>query len=133
MFEAKQYYIDCLKKGINRHDYISKTMKRDYGVAPSDVRDSLLDSGHIIQKGQIFRGDGKKVNTYLWTGKPLVEKQVQYSHEWEDGTPKSSGNAFDWQNYARGVYTQSELAATEAGRRFGISSASRKILPRVSI
>ena len=133
MYKAKQYYLECLKKGINRHDYISKTMKKDFGVVPSEVRDALIDSGHIIQKGQIVRGDNKKVNTYILTGKPLKAEPKEYSPFWEDGTPKSRGNAFDWQNFAVGLYTQSELAATEAGRKFGMAAASRQILPRVFI
>jgi hypothetical protein len=133
MFEAKQYYIDCLKKGINRHDYISKTMKKDFGVVPAEIRDELIDSGHIIQKGQIVRGDGKKVKTYILTGKPLQADPEPFYPFWDDGTPKSKGNAFDWQNFARGVYTAGELAATEQGRKWGVMSASKQILPRVSI
>jgi hypothetical protein len=133
MYKAKQHYLDCLKKGMNRHDYITKTMKKEWKVVPSKVRDSLIESGHIIQKGYVIRNDGKKVNTYVVTGKPLLADPKKSSAFWEDGTPKSRGNAFDWQNFAIGLYTQSELAATEAGRKFGMAAASKQFLPRVFI
>lgn len=133
MYKAKQHYIDYLKKGVNRHDYIAKAMKKEWKVVPSKVRDALIDSGHIVQKGQIVRYDGKKINTYVYTGKPLLAEPKKSSPFWEDGTPKSRGNAFDWQNFAIGLYTQSELAATEAGRKFGMAAASKQFLPRVFI
>lgn len=133
MYKAKLYYLECLKKGINRHDYISKTMKKDFGVVPSEIRDALIESGHIIQKGLILRGDNKRIKTYALTGKPLMKEPKKSAPFWEDGTPKSHGNAFDWQNFAVGLYTQSELAATEAGRKFGMAAASKQILPRVFI
>lgn len=133
MFKAKQFYMDCLKSGVVRHDYIAKQLNPKFKVSASVVRDALLESGHIIESGNLVRCDGKKIYTYELTGKPLKAKPKAESPNWEDGTPKSRGNAFDWRNFSKGIFNPSELAASEAGRKFGIMSANKKIPSRVSI
>ena len=130
MSEAKKYYIARLQSGMVRHDYISKGFKQKFGVDPSVVRDELLESGHIKEVRSVPRSDGKLTKAYRYTGLP---SNYNNSDTWEDGSPKSKGNAFDWQNFSKGLYTQSELAAVESGRRFGMQSASKHILSRWSI
>lgn len=129
MSEAKKYYIERLKSGMVRHDYISKGFKQKFGVDPSVVRDALLESGHIQEIKAVPRSDGKMTKAYRYTGFAIKKN----SDTWEDGSPRSKGNAFDWQNFATGLYTQSELSAVESGRRFGMQSASKHILSRWSI
>ena len=73
---------------------------------------------------------------YELTGKKFTIKEESYdpyNKTWDDGTPKSLNNAFNWKSYARGLSSQSELAAQESGRKFGMSTASKQILPRVTI
>lgn len=129
MSKAKEFYIARLKKGIVRHDYISKGLKQKFGIDPSVVRDALLDSGQIQEIKSVPRSDGKFTKAYRYTGFSMR----RHSDTWDDGSPRSKGNAFDWQNFANGLYTERELASVEQGRKWGVSTASKQILPRVSI
>lgn len=136
MFKAKQFYLDYLKSGPKRHDHVARLIKARFDISAVAVRDALLESGHIKQTGSVVRNDGKKIYVYELTGKKLKGANDSYKPKpdnWDDGTPKSKGNAFDWQNFANGVYTQRELASVEQGRKWGVSTAHKQILPRVSI
>jgi hypothetical protein len=48
------------------------------------------------------------------TRKHLTKKQQFWPGS---NIPKSSGNAFDWRNYARGVYSATELSHMEGNLR----------------
>lgn len=135
MNKEKQFYLDCLKDGKQRHDRISARMKGRFETSATIVRDALLADGHIREAGFVCRNDGKKIYLYEMTGKKFEVKQNTKKsdpYRWEDGSAKSQGNAFNWQSYAKGLYKPGELAAQEAGRKFGISTASKQILPRVT-
>ena len=121
MFEAKQFYLNSLANGPRRHDYVAKTLNIKFGKVAVSVRDSLIKSGHIVECGHVVRGDGRQVVVYKATGKKLIEKKVSNSLTWEDGTPKSRFNAFDWENFAQGLFDIRELTASEAGRKMGLS------------
>lgn len=133
MSKAKEFYLQCLKGGPMRHDYVAAQLKTRFNVAAAAIRDSLIASGHIKQSGVFKRKDGKRVFIFELTGKEFGKSSDTYNQNWEDGTPKSRGNAFDWRNYAKGMFTVSEIAAVEAGRKWGINTANKKILPRASI
>ena len=133
MFKAKQFYLKCLEDGPKRHDRVANQLKNRFDVAAVSIRDSLVESGHIRQSGSVLRKDGKRVYVYELTGKELKESKNVYNPNWEDGTPKSRGNAFDWHNFSKGVYSQRELAAAEQGRKWGVNTASKQILPRTTI
>ena len=134
MNKEKQFYLSCLKDGKKRHDHIYAQMKSRFEISATVVRDVLLSEGYIRPAGFISRKDGKKMFFFELTGKKFSQEQKKEdSNFWEDGSPKSRGNAFDWRNFSRGIYTQSELAAVESGRRWGINTASKQILPRWSI
>lgn len=136
MLKEKLFYLECLKDGKLKHKTIYERMKKSFDISATVVRDSLLEEGYIIDDGFILRNDGKRDFFYKLTGKQFAGQdspQKSDSFQWEDGSFKSRGNAFDWKNYAKGVYSQSELAAKENGRKWGVATASKKILPRVSI
>ena len=134
MNKEKQFYLSCLKDGKKRHDHIYSQMKTRFEISATVIRDALLGEGYIQPAGFISRKDGKKMFFFELTGKKFSQEQKKEdSNFWEDGSPKSRGNAFDWRNFSRGIYTQSELAAVESGRRWGINTASKQILPRWSI
>jgi hypothetical protein len=136
MLKEKLFYLDCLKDGKLKHNTIFGRMKKLFSTSATVVRDALLEEGYIIADGFTIRNDGKRDFFYKLTDKRFAgqdQPQKADSFQWEDGSFKSKGNAFDWKNYAKGVYTQSELAAKENGRKWGVATASKKILPRVSI
>lgn len=136
MNKEKQFYLSCLKDGKKRHDHIYSQMKTRFDISATVIRDILLQEGYIREAGFITRKDGKRMVFYELTGKEFTSKPAKKMIDenfWEDGSPKSRGNAFDWRNFSRGIYTQSELAAVESGRRWGINTASKQILPRWSI
>lgn len=134
MNKEKQFYLSCLKNGKKRHDHIYGQMKSRFAISATVVRDALLSEGYIRPAGFISRKDGKKMFFFELTGKRFSPiQQKENSDFWEDGSRKSHGNAFDWRNFSTGLYTQSELAAVESGRRWGISTASKKIPSRATI
>jgi hypothetical protein len=109
-------------------------MRNHSDIGALCVKNSLLADGYIKADGFYVRPDGRKITYYKLTNKKFVPVEAKtYSAQWEDGTFKSRNNAFDWKNFSKGIYSAGEIAATEAGRKFGIMSASRRILPRVSI
>ena len=75
----------------------------------------------ICEKGSKKRKDGKTDYSYELTGKAQTKKVVEPKYKWEDGTPRSFGNAFDWQAQAKGLFGKGELAAIESGRRMGVN------------
>lgn len=134
MVKEKQFYLDCLKNGKKQHRNVYDAMKLRFDVNPTNVRNSLLAQGYIKEAGFSVRKDGKRNYFYELTGKKITqEKPKSDPYQWEDGSMKSQGNAFNWQSYARGLYSPGEIAAQEAGRKFGMNTASRQILPRVTI
>lgn len=136
MVKEKQFYLDCLKDGKQRHDNISKRMKDRFETSATLVRNALIAEGYIKESGFKVRKDGKRSYFYELTGKKVTtQKEAKKSNPyfWEDGSVKSQGNAFNWQSYAKGIYKPGEIAAQEAGRKFGINSSSKQILPRVMI
>lgn len=110
MLQEQQFYLKHLALG---HRKIANRMASVFKTSPAKVRDSLVNQGIIILlKGERI-GETQKMNYfYKATGKKLVESKtiVQDESIWEDGTPKSKGNAFDLST-AKGLFTKSELAA----------------------
>lgn len=135
MDKEKLFYLECLKDGKKKHWSIHKKMKNHFSLNASIVRDNLLSEGLIKQCGFAIRNDGKKDYFYELTNQKFSYKEsVKHdSDKWDDGSLKSKGNAFDWKNYAKGIFSIVELAAQENGRKFGVSTASKQILPRVKI
>lgn len=119
MLQEKQFYLSRLKDGPLCQRKIANRMSLRFGTSPAAVKDALLAEG-LIELSHIKReGATQKLNHYFkLTGKKLVEQEDQIiaakvkprSFVWEDGTPKSQGNAFDWSNKPSSIFSKSEIA-----------------------
>ena len=112
MIKAKLYYLECLKDGPKTHKLVHQRMKYKFDADPLKIREYLLTHGYIEEYKKILRSDGKKVSLYRLTKKKFTEKEpvVINDYKWEDGIPKSQGNAFDWRNFSKGLFTKEEIA-----------------------
>lgn len=96
----EQFYLDQIKKGTTNDATIRERFRRKFPkVDVSKVRKSLLDSGKIV----LVNKHQTSHRTYSFYDIP--RQDVKQSRIWEDGTPKSFGNAFDWRNFAKGIAT----------------------------
>lgn len=118
---AEEYYLHCLKDGPQKHSNLYERVQRKYGGNPTLIRNKLLAEGLIRESGSTKRTDGKTIFIYELTGKAQVKKVVEPKYKWEDGTPRSQGNAFDWKTQAKGLFGKGELAAIESGRKMGVN------------
>jgi len=115
MIKAKQYYLECLKDGPKTHKLVHQRMKYKFDADPLKIREYLLTHGYIEECKKILRSDGKKVSLYRLTKKKFTEKEpvVINDYKWEDGTPKSQGNAFDWKHRTSALFTDKEISITQ--------------------
>lgn len=115
MLQEKQFYLKCLQEGPLSQRKIANRMSSKFGTSPAAVKDALLREG-LIELAYIKRaGETQKPNHYYkLTNKKLkgfaVKKEQVSPDTWEDGTPKSRGNAFDLST-AKGLFNKSEIAA----------------------
>ena len=113
---AKQYYLDQIKKDNSPHRRIANRMAGKFDISPALVKNELLKDGYITISKTVRLGETQKLNFYFeLTGKKLQEQRkstASSSDTWEDGTPKSRGNAFDL-SIAKGLFNKSEIAASQ--------------------
>lgn len=113
---AKQYYLDQIKKDNSPHRRIANRMAGKFDISPALIKNELLKDGYIIIAKKVRLGETQKLNFYFeLTGKKLQEQRKSTSSSsdtWEDGTPKSRGNAFDL-SIAKGLFNKSEIAASQ--------------------
>lgn len=115
---AKQFYLDQIALDNAPHRKIANRMDRkNFGVSPALVKNELLKDGYIVIDKTVRLGDTQKLNYYFkLTGKKLFavqeKKTAATTSFWEDGTPKSTGNAFDLST-AKGLFNKSEIAASQ--------------------
>jgi len=111
---AKQFYLEQVEKDNSPHRRIANRMSGKFDISPALVKNELLKDGYITIAKTVRLGETQKLNFYFkLTGKTLLNKPEQQSvseSQWEDGTPKSRGNAFDLST-ARGLFSKSELAS----------------------
>lgn len=111
---AKQFYLDQIKKDNAPHRKIANRMATRFDISPALIKNELLKDGYITIVKAVRIGETQKLNYYFkLTGKTLKNKpeQIVVSQErWEDGTPKSRGNAFDLST-TKGIFSKSEIAA----------------------
>lgn len=95
--------------GISRNRSHRQISKLDnWTESPALIRDQLLAKGLIAYSKTVFDPkSGKNHIYYKTTGKELSKR---YEAFWDDGTPKSRGNAFDLST-ARGLFNKAELAS----------------------
>lgn len=116
MLQEKQFYLNCLAEGPVSHRKIANRMSSRFGTSPATVKNALLQDGLIELHEKKRKGKTNKYNHYYKTTdkklKPviLVEPEIIVSDTWEDGTPKSKGNAFDLSLIKKSLFDKMELA-----------------------
>ena len=112
---AKQFYLDQIKNDNSPHRRIANRMADKFNISPALVKNELLKDGYITIAKTVFIGVTQKLNFYFnLTGKELqnaTEREIVAVSHWEDGTAKSTGNAFDL-SIAKGLFSKAELAAS---------------------
>ena len=109
---AKQRYLGYIAKGKS-HRQIAKMGR--WTISSAFIRDQLLRDGVISENKVKIDKDGKNHIFFKLTGKKLKadKESISFSSDtWEDGTPKSRGNAFDLST-AKGLFSRSELASSQ--------------------
>jgi hypothetical protein len=112
---AKQFYLDQIKNDNSPHRRIANRMVGKFEISPALVKNELLKDGFITIAKSVRIGVTQKLNFYFnLTGKELRKEPEEVfvsSCYWEDGTAKSTGNAFDLTR-AKGLFSKSEIAAS---------------------
>ena len=116
---AKQFYLDQMKLK-KPHRIIAKAMYDKFEASPTIIRDELVVDGIIKLVRKVFVKSSNKFNYfYVATGKDMELPKQKVAADplfWPDGTPKSSGNAFDL-SMATGLFNKTEIAnASNRGR-----------------
>ena len=118
MLQEKQFFLSCLEEGPLCQRKIANRMSSRFDTSPAAVKDALLREG-LIELAYVKReGATQKLNHYFkLTKKKLkqleqIEVKVKGKDKWEDGTPKSTGNAFDLST-AKGLFNKAEIAASQ--------------------
>lgn len=117
---CKQDYLSFFKDGPLKHRAAAQRLAWRYsGVSAAALRDQMIVEGYIRLVSVKKKLDGNYIRTYgiyEMTGKKFkahVQPIVQTSNNpffWEDGTPKSKGNAFNWRGIGSNLFTKAELA-----------------------
>jgi hypothetical protein len=114
MLQEKQFFLSCLQDGPLDQRKIANRMSRRFATSPAAVKDALLAEGLIELSHTQRLGSTQKINHYfVLTGKKIQSKQTiqkPWSDKWEDGTLKSTGNAFDLFSKPCTLFNKSELA-----------------------
>jgi len=125
---AKAYYLEQLKNGPVSHRLIMNRMSTRFNESPAAIKDALVAEGYIVCVKKVLQGNGKYAYHHQLTGKPFVAQKQQATavvkqdqstdlNSWEDGTSKSTGNAFDWRSKECTLISRQDIAnAKNAGR-----------------
>lgn len=118
MFQEMKFYLDQIKSAKGSHRRISNRFSTRFSASPSAIKDALLREGYIELDYVKREGATQKYNHYFkLTKKKLVEQEfVETTTEvakWDDGTPKSKGNAFDWKAKKSNLYSVKELVRAQ--------------------
>ena len=120
MSHAKAYYLEQLKNGPVSHRIIMNRMSTRFHDSPAAIKDALVKEGYIVCVKKVLQGNGKYAYHHQLTGKPFVAQKQQAMdvvkqdqpidlNSWEDGTAKSTGNAFNWRNKDQAIFTKREV------------------------
>jgi hypothetical protein len=113
VFQAKQFYLEQLKDGPLTHKILTRRLQQKFRYSAVEVREALLRDQLIELVDKQKRKDGRYNYRYKLTGKELVAEKPQLETEWDDGTAKSSGNAFDWRSKSFSLFNKQELAVLQ--------------------
>lgn len=115
MLQEKQYYLSCLERGPMSQRNIANRLAQRFSTSPAAIKNALMAEG-LIELSHIRReGQTQKINHYYKLTKKTLKPQEQkapviVSDKWEDGTPKSKGNAFDLSMSAKSMFDNREIA-----------------------
>jgi len=116
MLQEKQFFLSCLKDGPLSQRKLANRLSNRFDTSPAAVKDALLAEGLIVLSHTKREGATHKLNHYFkLTNKKLsepinVNKAKPQSYFWDDGTPKSQGNAFDWAGKKCALFSKAEIA-----------------------
>jgi hypothetical protein len=114
MLQEKQFYLSCLELGPVNHRCLAGRLSSRFKTSPAAIKDSLLAEGLIELAYAKREGETRKINHYYkLTNKKLnaeSAKTIVVSDKWEDGTPKSKGNAFDLSIKPCTMFSKMEIA-----------------------
>jgi len=121
---AKAYYLEQLKNGPVSHRIIMNRMSTRFHDSPAAIKDALVKEGYIVCVKKVLQGNGKYAYHHQLTGKPFVAQKQQAMdvvkqdqptdlNSWEDGTVKSTGNAFNWRNQEQQLMTKREIVLAQ--------------------
>lgn len=119
MLQEMKFYLDQMESARNSHRRIANRFSAKYSASPAAVKDALIREGYIELDYVKREGATQKYNHYFKkTGKkfelsPVVNEPKFEQQKWEDGTPKSSCNAFDWKNKKSNLYSTRELVQAQ--------------------
>jgi hypothetical protein len=96
------------------HRGLAGRISSRFQTSPAAVKDALLAEGLIVLAYAKREGETQKINHYYKLTKKKLNanpvKQIVVSDKWEDGTPKSKGNAFDLSIKACTMFSKHEIA-----------------------
>jgi hypothetical protein len=121
---AKAYYLEQLKDGPVSHRIIMNRMSTRFHDSPAAIKDALVKEGYIVCVKKVLQGNGKYAYHHQLTGKPFVAQKQQAMdvveqdqptvlNFWEDGTAKSTDNAFNWRNQEQRLMTKREIVLAQ--------------------
>lgn len=117
MLQEMKFYMECLKEPNMPHRKIHNRMFTKFKTSPAAVKDALLRGNFIVLDYMKREAKSNKfAHYYKLTGKQLngIEAPAQEeSKVWEDGTPKSMNNAFDWRKNNSVLYSRREIVQAE--------------------
>ena len=118
--EAKQFYIDYLGNKTKSHRIVENVLMQRFDVSGVQIRKLLLEGEYIKIIKKDKGKDGKVFLRVAVTGKELLppgQEFAAYSATWDDGTPRSRGNAFDWRNYGSSILSDRSFLFSEAMKK----------------
>jgi hypothetical protein len=119
MLQEMKFYLDQMKTANGSHRRICNRFSARFSSSPSAIKDALLREGYIELDYVKREGAGQKFNHYFKLTKKkfdpemFAEKPKEIEVQWEDGTPKSSNNAFDWKATRSNLFSSKELVRAQ--------------------
>ena len=103
-----------LENGPQSHRAITKRMSGKFLDSAAGIKNALIAEGVIVLVKKVLQSNGKYAYYHKLTGKKFVAKMQQLNSDvWEDGTTKSTGNAFDWRNQEQKLMSKREIGIAQ--------------------
>ena len=121
---AMQYYVDRLRNGPLNDKRVQNHVNEKFNVSGVAIRKKLIEDGVI--KMTVGRYDAERQRKifivelidesklkFVDDAPKQLSKPIVFDSKWPEGHSRSYGNAFDWRNYAKGLFSKQELAAMQ--------------------